>query len=75
MPSYDQIMHVVKSPEFWMSVAFVCVIILAFRPLRRFLRKWGAKRADDIMSKIETAKEMNQKAEELLQKYETQTRN
>ena len=44
----DSFLQIIKGPEFWMSFAFVAVILIAAHPLGRFLSRWGAQQADKV---------------------------
>ncbi len=68
-------MSTVNSPEFWMAVAFVLLVVIAYNPTRKFLIAWGAKRAQTISDEIENAAALRAEAETLLEQYEGHTQN
>ena len=70
-----QVMSVISTPEFWLSVAFFAVVLIALKPLTRYLKKWGKERADQILQEIKESAELRQKAENLLAEYKEKTRN
>ena len=70
-----QVMSVISTPEFWLSVAFFAVVLIALKPLTRYLKKWGKERADQIQQEIKESAELRQKAENLLAEYKEKTRN
>lgn len=71
----SELISVIKGPEFWMTVAFFAVIFLSAKPLSRYLRTWGQKRADGIQSRLDEAINLSKKAENLLSEYEQKTKN
>ncbi len=71
----EALMHAVKGPEFWMSVAFVLLVAVSFSPVRKFLIAWGAKRAQTVTNEIHHAAQLRAEAEELLAQYEGHTKN
>lgn len=70
----NTILTIISSPEFWISFAFVAVILMAFRPIGRYLRAWGKRRADSIQQSLDDAKNLRAKAEALLAEYEQKTK-
>ena len=72
---YTSFLSHIKGPEFWMSFAFVCVVILSFNPLRRYLLQWGKTRADKVRAQLDEPAALRAKAEALLEKYEDHTKN
>lgn len=71
----ESIVHIIKGPEFWMSFAFVAVVLIAFRPLGRFLSQWGKSQADKVRSHLEEPARLRNQAEELYAKYVLHTKN
>lgn len=69
------LMHVISSAEFWLSIAFLVVLFLSLKPLTRYLKKWGEGRAARIQQEIDESAELRRKAEELLAEYKEKTRN
>lgn len=67
--------HSIQGPEFWMSFAFFAIILLAFRPLRKFMAMWGQKQAAEVRAKLDEPAELRKEAEALLAKYEAYTKN
>lgn len=72
---YTSLLNHIKGPEFWMSFAFVCVVIICFNPLRKYLTSWGNKQADKVRARLDEPAELRKKAEDLLAKYEEHTKN
>ena len=59
------------TPEFWTAIAFVGVLIILMRPLRRVLRTWTEKQAGILRQRQQEAEDVLKKAQELHQTYET----
>ena len=59
------------TPEFWTATAFVGVLAISVRPVRRFLKTWTEKQAAVIRQAREEATDVLKKAETLHQTYET----
>lgn len=71
----DILKEAIKGPEFWMSFAFFVVIIVAFRPIGRYLKIWGEKHAAEIQARLDQPAQLRKNAQELLEKYEERTKN
>lgn len=71
----DSFLQIIKGPEFWMSFAFVAVILIAARPLGRFLSRWGAQQADKVRAHLDEPANLRKQAEELYEKYVLHTKN
>jgi len=67
--------HLLQSPEFWTSFAFLIVVVFALKPVARFLDRWGQKKAEQIQTEQQTARELLEKAKTLKNRYETAYRN
>ncbi len=59
-----------QSPEFWVGVSFVLVVVLLFRPVSRLLDTMLRKRIDTIVQRIEDAATLKEDAQKLLVEYE-----
>lgn len=59
------------TPEFWTAMAFVGVLAISVRPVRRFLKTWTEKQAAVIRQAREEATDVLKKAKALHQTYET----
>ena len=71
----DSFLQIIKGPEFWMSFAFVAVVLIAMRPLGRFLSRWGAQQADKVRAHLDEPANLRKQAEELYEKYVLHTKN
>lgn len=69
-----ELMHIISTPEFWLSVAFFAVLLISLNPLSNYLKKWGKQRADVIQQEINESAELRRKAEDLLAEYKEKTR-
>lgn len=67
-------MTAIQSPEFWVSIGFVLVVIVAFRPLKRYLATWGKKEAEHVQADIQNARKLKEEAADLLASYRKKTR-
>lgn len=63
-------MTIFSSPEFWVSFAFILVVMIFVHPLFRSLSRWTEKQADFIRQEQKEAKDILKKAEEIKKKYE-----
>ena len=67
-------MSELQNPEFWVGLAFVVIVIAAFRPV---MKKVGAgldERADKIRVQIEEARKLREDAQALLAQYQKKQR-
>lgn len=71
----SKIIEVISDPEFWTSIAFIGVVLIAIKPLATYLKKWGQAQAAQIKNKIDETADLKQKAFDLFQKYEIHTKN
>lgn len=71
----DSFLQIIKGPEFWMSFAFVAVVLIAVRPLSRFLTRWGQEQADKVRAHLDESARLRKQAEELYNKYVLYTQN
>lgn len=62
--------HLLQSPEFWTSLAFIIVVGIALRPVSRGLNRWAERQAAQIKQHQQEAQDILKKAEELKQQYE-----
>jgi len=60
----------ISHPEFWTSLAFVLIVILALRPVGRTLKKWTLAEDEKIQQARDEVEALCQKAEELRAGYE-----
>lgn len=60
-----------KNPEFWTSIAFLCIVGIFLRPLARYLNRWAQKQAALVQKNREEARSIRKKAENLLKQYES----
>lgn len=58
------------SAEFWVGMAFVLVVIFAFRPVLAFIKRGLINRRQRIISELEGAATLKSDAQVLLAKYE-----
>ena len=58
------------SPEFWVSMAFVIVVVSFAKPIAKILKKVTSERAQKISDKIDEARRLKDEASELLAEYE-----
>jgi len=63
-------MGLIETPEFWSAFAFIVVILLAEKPLRRALDTWGKQRAKNIQNQIDEAQKLLDQAQKLRDQYE-----
>lgn len=59
-----------ESPEFWVGLAFVAVVVLLARPVGRLLNVMLNKRIDGIANRITEVQKLNEDAQKLLAEYE-----
>ncbi len=72
---FEHFLQMIQGPEFWMTLAFFTVIVIAFRPMKRRLSEWGKHQADDVREKLDEPARLRKQAEDLLEKYESHTKN
>jgi F-type H+-transporting ATPase subunit b len=63
-----------ENPEFWVAVAFVLVVILAFKPAARAITGTLDARAAKIRAQIEEARKLREDAQALLADYQKKQR-
>ncbi len=63
-----------ENPEFWVAVAFVLVVALAFRPAAKAVTETLDARAAKIRSQIEEARKLREDAQALLAEYQRKQR-
>lgn len=63
-----------ENPEFWVALAFVLVVILAFKPAARALTGTLDARAAKIRAQIEEARKLREDAQALLAEYQKKQR-
>ena len=59
-----------QSPEFWVGMAFVLVVIFLAKPVSKMAKNFFLKRSEDIISRINEAEKLRDDAQELLSQYE-----
>jgi len=60
----------ISHPEFWTSLAFVLIVVLALRPVGRFLKRWTIQEDNKIQQARDEVEALCQKAETLKGEYE-----
>ena len=63
-----------ESPEFWVAIAFVLVVIVAFKPAARAITGTLDARAAKIREQIEEARKLREDAQALLAEYQKKQR-
>ncbi len=61
-------------PTFWVAVAFVCFIVLVFKPLSKFAAGALDSRADNIKEELDEAERLRNEAQDLLAQYQRKQR-
>ncbi len=64
-----------ESPELWVAIAFIVVVILLARPIIRTVKNMTSSRADDIRKKIDEAHALKEDAIAFLNDYKERFRN
>lgn len=59
-----------QSPEFWVAVSFVLVVVFLARPISRIFKKMMIKRIYAIANRIQEASDLKDDAQKLLVEYE-----
>ena len=67
-PHHTEVFY--KTPEFWVGVAFLLVVVALAKPLSKIIKKALIKRRDNIVDKIKEAENLRDEAQELLAQYE-----
>ena len=62
--------QIFENPEFWSAVAFIIVVLVAMRPIGRFLNKWTDKQKMIILKNQKEADDILDKAKNLKLKYD-----
>lgn len=70
----SEAVYMLNDPEFWMSIAFVLVVVVSTYPLVRFVLKWAKKEADIVESRLKEASDVRKKAWNLLNQYQNDTK-
>ena len=63
-----------SNPEFWVAIAFVLVVALAFKPIMKSITGSLDARADKIRGQIEEARKLREDAQALLAEYQRKQR-
>lgn len=58
------------TPEFWVGVAFVIVVLALLKPMGKFVKSATSARADKISQKIDEARRLKDEAAALLAEYQ-----
>ena len=64
-------MEFIETPEFWSTLAFLIIVLMSVRPLKRALKSWGKQQADGVRKQFDEAKNLVEQAEKLKQQYES----
>jgi F-type H+-transporting ATPase subunit b len=67
-------MELLHDPEFWVALAFVVIVIAAFRPVLRTINAGLDNRANLIRTQIEEARKLREDAQALLAEYQRKQR-
>ena len=59
-----------QTGEFWVSVAFICVVILCFLPITKFIKKLIDKRIQYIKNELQDAENLQIDAQKIYAEYE-----
>ncbi|WP_028878855.1 hypothetical protein [Terasakiella pusilla] len=59
----------VQDPTFWVALAFIVLIVLAAKPVGRFLATALDDRADTIKAQLDEAENLREEAQQLLASY------
>ena len=59
-----------QSPEFWVGMAFVIVVVALFKPVSSIIKSALTNRKNTIINKINEAEKLRDEAQELLAQYE-----
>ncbi len=70
----NEVLTELKNPEFWMSFAFVLVVVISVRPALRFVRRWAKKEALTVKKSLKEAADVRRKAADLLVQYQEENR-
>ena len=62
--------QIFENPECWSAVAFIIVVLVAMRPIGRFLNKWTDKQKMIILKNQKEADDILDKAKNLKLKYD-----
>lgn len=68
-------MSELQNPEFWVSLAFCLVVLIAIKPLKKKLADWGAERAQKVKRELGESADLRKQAEELYAEYKARTKN
>lgn len=63
------------SPELWVAVSFVIVVVWLAKPAVRFVKKATSERADSIRKRIDEAHALKEEAVKMLEDYKERFRN
>ena len=67
-------MELFQDPEFWVALAFVVIVLAAFRPVLRTVNAMLDSRADLIRVQIDEARKLREDAQTLLTEYQRKQR-
>lgn len=59
-----------QSPEFWVGMAFVTVVVVLYVPLRKVFAKLLQGKVDSVVAQIKDAEQLRDEAREILAEYE-----
>ena len=59
-----------KSPEFWVGMAFVLVVVVLIKPISKMVKSALINRRQGIIDRINEAEKLRDEAQELLAQYE-----
>ena len=63
-----------STPEFWILVAFIMIVAVVIRPLRRAVTKALDERGERIKSQLDEAQRLREEAQHLLAEYQRKQR-
>ena len=66
--------HLLSSPEFWVLVAVVILVVVLWRPVKRPLLRGLDTRAERIRAELAAAQGLREEAERALASYEARQR-
>ena len=67
-------MELFQDPEFWVAIAFLLVVVLAYKPVMKSISSSLDARADKIRGQIEEARKLREDAQALLAEYQRKQR-
>ena len=63
-----------SDPSFWVAIAFVCFVLLVFKPFSKFATSALDSRADKIKEELDEAERLRNEAQDLLAQYQRKQR-